>query len=265
MTDEDKKNLDQPTEGDAVAQDENKSEAKKGGMIKYVIFGVAGLVIVVAITFGVLLMLKEDPQTTDDKTTEEVTEPKKSSSKSKASKTEKEDESEDFETENDEFEDDPDEYTLDEDDQDAIDKIVDNLAFLDYEPSTGEIEIEENKISVDDSLEQVSWIEQEKEAIQKRTTELNALEKDLVKREKDINAKINRIEQAESNRISKLAKLYDGMDPRAVAQLMMNLDDETVVSILPRMKGKNASAVLQLIPSKRAARLSKKMITIAGN
>jgi flagellar motility protein MotE (MotC chaperone) len=53
------------------------------------------------------------------------------------------------------------------------------------------------------------------------------------------------------------------MEPRAVAKLMANLDDETIVSILPRMKSKNASAVLALLPPQRGARLSKQMITIA--
>jgi flagellar motility protein MotE (MotC chaperone) len=73
------------------------------------------------------------------------------------------------------------------------------------------------------------------------------------------------IEKAESTRITQLAKLYDGMDARAVAQLMANLDDLTIVSILPRMKQQNAARVLQMIPAKRAARLSKKMMTIAEN
>ena len=70
-------------------------------------------------------------------------------------------------------------------------------------------------------------------------------------------------EKEASDLIIKLAKLYDGMESRAVAKLMGNLDDETVVSILPRMKTKNASEVLQLLPAKRAAKLSKRMITIA--
>ena len=47
--------------------------------------------------------------------------------------------------------------------------------------------------------------------------------------------------------------------------LQVSLEDETVVSLLPRMKAKNASQLQQLLPPVRAARLSKKMITIAEN
>jgi hypothetical protein len=38
-----------------------------------------------------------------------------------------------------------------------------------------------------------------------------------------------------------------------------------VIAILPKMKTKNASEVLQLLPAQRAARLSKQLITIAEN
>lgn len=267
MTEEEKNKLEQPTEGDAAAVEEKNNGAKKGTLIKYMIFGVAGISIVAAIAFGVLYMLKEDPKMAENDAAEEVvTENKKSEGESKKdNKSEVSLDNEQDEKYSDDFEEETYEFALSEEEQLAIDKITDNLAFLDYQPSADEIATEDDKLSVNDSIEQVNYIEQEKEKLQKLTSELDLREKDLVKREKDINSKITRLEQAETNRISKLAKLYDGMDPRAVAQLMMNLDDETVVSIIPRMKNKNASAVLQLIPPKRAAQLSKRMITIAGN
>ena len=92
---------------------------------------------------------------------------------------------------------------------------------------------------------------------------LDARQRELDITDKKVSQKLLKLEQAESTKISNLAKLYDGMDPRAVAKLIANLDDATVVSILPRMKLKNASTVLALMPAKRGARLSKKMITIA--
>ena len=119
-------------------------------------------------------------------------------------------------------------------------------------------------MSVEDSIESVNWLEQETSKLEKLKTELDARQKELNRLDREVTNKIVRIEQTESSRVNSLAKLYDGMDSRAVARLMANLDDETVVSLLPRMKSKNASAVLQLLPSKRAAKLSKKMITIAG-
>lgn len=279
MSDEIKKN-EQPIEGDAADNLEIEDGAKKsGGFIRYLIFGASGLAVVTAIAFGVLFFLKDDPKNSEIDSAVEVVQAKTESDKSEQntddkidkeikveeSKTaEKAKKAEDEGSETTE-QPDPVEMLLSEDDEKAIDKIMNNLAFLDYEPSKDELLTEDDKLSDEDSIVEVNWIEQEKARLSKRESDLNKREKDILKLEKEVNAKITRLEQAESNRINKLAKLYDGMDPRAVAQLMMNLDDETVVSIIPRMKSKNASAVLQLIPSKRAAKLSKQMITIAGN
>ena len=60
--------------------------------------------------------------------------------------------------------------------------------------------------------------------------------------DKRVTQKLLRLEQAESAKIASLAKLYDGMDARAVARLVANLDDQTVVSIVPRMKQKKRLA-----------------------
>ncbi len=149
--------------------------------------------------------------------------------------------------------------------QDAkvIDNIMDNLAFLEYEPDLSEIESAASGMSVRDSLEKADWLEQETARLADRKAELDKRERELNRLDKEVTQKLLKLEQAETARVNTLAKLYDGMDPRAVAQLMANLDDETIVSILPRMKLKNASAVLALLPPQRGARLSKQMITIA--
>lgn len=113
-----------------------------------------------------------------------------------------------------------------------------------------------------DSARIVSWIDEQKALIEKREADLDARELDLKSIERSVDKKITRLEQVESSRTGNLARLYDGMDARAVANLMANLDDETVLSILPRMNTKNASAVLSLLPPRRAAKLSKELITI---
>ncbi len=113
-----------------------------------------------------------------------------------------------------------------------------------------------------DSIRIVEWIEAQEAEIAQRKAELDVLEKELDRRERSVDQKITRLEQVESSRTGNLARLYDGMDARAVANLMANLDDETVLSILPRMNTKNASAVLTLLPPRRAAKLSKELITI---
>ncbi|MDX9856345.1 MAG: hypothetical protein RBT76_00985 [candidate division Zixibacteria bacterium] len=153
------------------------------------------------------------------------------------------------------------------DDSGVLGDIMANLEFLDYDPevTADELSGESEGMSKEDSIEAAQWIQQETDRLAKKEEELNARQRELEILDKKVSQKILRIEQAESARVTDLAKLYDGMDPRSVAKLVANLDDETVVSILPRMKQKNASQVLSLMPAVRAAKLSKQMITIAEN
>jgi len=151
---------------------------------------------------------------------------------------------------------------LDENDPSVIEMIEENLAVLDWDPNAGMFN-EENAMSAEDSTEALNWLDNEKKKLALRESDLTQRENDLAKLDQSVSKKLLQIEYEESSRISKLAKLYDGMDSRSVVQLMANLDDKTVVSILPKMKGKNASSVLQLMPPQRAARLSKQLITIA--
>ena len=222
----------------------NEAPKKSSGFVKYIMLGGGALVIVVLASFLTLMLLKEEP-----KTEEPLEEPGETLSQD----VKQGDESELLES------------LFSESDPSILEEIQSNLAFLDYEPSKDEIVTEDMKMSVEDSVEAVNWLEAEKIRLAEKEKELNARQKEMELLDKQVSQKILKIEQAESSRIQNLAKLYDGMDARSVAKLMANLDNETVVSILPRMKTKNASAVLSLLPAKRAAVLSKKMITIAEN
>ncbi len=150
-------------------------------------------------------------------------------------------------------------------DQDAgvLEDLMSDLEFLDYQPDPSELGEEADGMSAEDSANAANWLEAEKARLVEKEKELSTREKELNNLDKKLSQKLLKLEQAESTRISNLARLYDGMEAMAVAKLMANLDDETVVAILPRMKQKNASQVLSLLPAKRAARLSKQMITIA--
>ena len=160
-------------------------------------------------------------------------------------------------------------FLLDESDQSVIDQITASLEFLDYDPEEEALAAEEaaqgSGMSEEDSLEAVDWLKSEKAALAEREKDLTRREEELERQSQEVQRKILVIEQAESTRIAKLAKLYDGMDARAVTRLMANLDDSTVVAVISRMKQKNASQVMALLSPQRAARLSKMMITIAEN
>jgi len=226
---------------------DGQSTSKKGGLMKYIIMGAAVIALIGVSVFVAMMFM-------GGKSADHLTE---QSTEAHADSTHNEQLADNADN-NDEF----DSLFFDENDPSVIDMIEENLAVMDWDPNAGMTE-EDLTMSAEDSIEAVNWLDNEKNKLIKRENDLEKREKELAKLDLSVTQKILRIELEESSRIGELAKLYDGMDSRAVAQLMANLDDDTVVSILPKMKSKNASAVLQLLPAQRAARLSKQMITIA--
>lgn len=277
---------DQPKESEAVA---DQTPAKGGLMAnkKLMIFGGAGLLVLILAAVGLFLFMGGDGPTAEagGQSTEvengEESESKKSdrSESTKSGQAKKSDEShdehesdepnfDDFET----FELDESELAgldlgLTEEELSALDRIESSLEFLDHDPNAGKqsAAAQAEIISKEDSIAEVNWLDEENNKLAVREKGVTEREQAVDRLEKEVAKKIIIIEQAESSRVAQLAKLYDGMDPRSVTRLMNNLDDATVVSIIARMKQKNASQVLSLLSPQRAARLSKKMITIAEN
>lgn len=218
-----------------------ESKPKNGGMMKMIMFGGIGAILLAVIGFGVMYFMggSDEAELVEEDETEEV--------------------AEDNESDSEEL----DESLFTEDEESIAEMIENNLAFLDYEPDASEMETDEIGMTEEDSIETATWAEKETTRLKEWKGRLDIREKELNKLDEKISQQILRIDQATSTRVSSLAKLYDNMESRSVAKLMANLDDATIVSILPRMKIKTASVVLSLFPSKRAARLSKQMITIA--
>jgi flagellar motility protein MotE (MotC chaperone) len=239
---------------------EEAAQAKTGGLLKsglfkYLLFGAGGLVAVLAVAFGTLMLLGNG-QSASDQSAEVNSE----SASNASGQPESSDSAGDSQTSGiDSIE------ALMEQGGEALDEMMAAIQALDFVPADQIPTAELLDVAGSDSAQAVNWIEQEKTRLADREKELNAREKQLNVRESQVKQKMLVLEQAESTRIAKLAKLYDGMDAGAVARLIANLDDETVVALLPRMNTKNASAVMALMPPVRGARLSKQMITIAEN
>jgi|WetSurMetagenome_2_1015567.scaffolds.fasta_scaffold316089_2 flagellar motility protein MotE (MotC chaperone) len=139
--------------------------------------------------------------------------------------------------------------------------IMKELAFLDYNPD--KIVDSQKTVVVKDSVDTLNWIQKEMAQLAEEKTRLDSRQKDLEDRESKVNLGMTKLNQAEATRIISLAKLYDGMRPDEAANLFENLDDTIVVAILPRMKPANASKILGLMPPKRAAEISTRLISIA--
>ncbi|MCX6835568.1 MAG: hypothetical protein NTW07_10635 [candidate division Zixibacteria bacterium] len=239
---------------------EEAAQAKSGGffksaLFKYLLFGAGGLVAVLAVAFGTLMLVggnkSASQQSADVKTGIASTDSGQQKSPDSIG------DSQSFEIDS--------IQALMEQGGASLDEMLATIQSLDYTPADKLPALDSAVVANSDSLQAVSWIAQEKSRLADREKALDARDKDLNVRESQVKQKMLVLEQAESSRISKLAKLYDGMDATAVAKLVANLDDETVVALLPRMNTKNASAVMAIMPPVRAAKLSKQMITIAEN
>lgn len=245
-----------------LAEEEKKAEEtteespettpkKKGSMMKIIIFSVVGIIVVAGISVGTLFLLTPSDSASSD-TASDSTHTSRDHSTDKSHATTDHEEEYDFEDENPIF-----------DEESMMEEIMKNLAEMDYQPDESELSAEVIAMSLEDSLANMDWLDREKHRLSTWEDSLRIVRKDLEKLEQTVSQQIIRIEQVESAKTATLAGLYDGMDAKAVARLMLNLDDNTIVTIIPRMKTKQASAVLSLFPPKRAAKLSKKMITIA--
>lgn len=234
---------------DQAAQAKAESPSKSG-LLKYALFGAVGLVAVVGVAFGTLMFLGGG-QSAEQGT--ETTTQAGSSAQTQAHDSTGDSQSSEIDSI----------QSLAEQGSAALDEMMAAIQALDFVPAQEVLVVDSADVASSDSA--VNWIETEKTRLTEWEKELDARDKQLNVRESQVKQKMLVLEQAESSRIAKLAKLYDGMDASAVAKLAANLDDETVVSLLPRMNAKNASAVMALMPPVRAARLSKQMITIAEN
>ena len=155
-------------------------------------------------------------------------------------------------------------------------KIMADLAFLDYVPEMeGKTQKGSQKSSgksgassviegmtPQDSVDTLNWLASELAKLEKAKAEHEKRLKTLRALEAKIDAAMARIREAEEAHTKDLARLYDGMRPEQVGKLFENLSDKAIMAIIPKMKPANAAKILAIMPPKRAANISTKMITL---
>jgi flagellar motility protein MotE (MotC chaperone) len=117
--------------------------------------------------------------------------------------------------------------------------------------------------AVQDSVDTLNWIQEEMLKLAEQQAIIDSQRQILDSIQNRVDHGLTKIELAESSRLASLTKLYDSMKPDEVARLFENLDDSLIVQILPRMKPVNAAKILALMPPKRAAVISTRLISIA--
>jgi flagellar protein FlbB len=66
--------------------------------------------------------------------------------------------------------------------------------------------------------------------------------------------------QEEAKRITKLARLYNGMKPDEAVPILNQLDDDTVIAILNKMDEDQVAKIMAQFEPRRAARLTQNML-----
>lgn len=124
------------------------------------------------------------------------------------------------------------------------------------------------------SAEEVSFfkkLSERKEELDRREAELNQLEEELQKQKKGLEDKIAQLEKTrkeisatlkdrvvqDQEKVAKLVDVYSNMKPAQAAKVIETLNEDLAVTVLDRMKKKNAAEVLNAMSSAKAKKLSE--------
>lgn len=111
-------------------------------------------------------------------------------------------------------------------------------------------------------VEQQDQLEERSRNLDRRETQMKALQEDVQRQivqlerlQREIEDAIESKKAQDIEQLEKAVSFYARMDAVAAAQSIANLDQKTAVSILMRMKDKQASAVLASMSAERSAEL----------
>lgn len=113
-----------------------------------------------------------------------------------------------------------------------------------------------------DHAAETMWIEREKKNLKLERAALDKKKKELKALHKQVQSLLGQVEEEKTQRIVMMAKLYDNMDPEAVAKQINNMADKTVIRLLPQMNTRTAAKVMALIDPKRAANITTKLLAL---
>ncbi|MDY7000406.1 MAG: hypothetical protein SVS15_01325, partial [Thermodesulfobacteriota bacterium] len=108
-------------------------------------------------------------------------------------------------------------------------------------------------------------------ALQKRQEELDRREQSLKALEKELDAKLTRMQELEARlgriiekadalkdkKLKHLVDVYSNMKAKQAAEVLQTLDEKIAVKILAGMRGRTAGEILTFVNAEKAARLSE--------
>lgn len=111
-----------------------------------------------------------------------------------------------------------------------------------------------------------------KEELDQREAELNRMEQELLVQKKDLERRLQELQetrrnissileekvQADDKKVETLVQVYSNMKPQQAAKIFESMDEDLAIEILGRMKKKSAAEIMNLIKSEKAQILTEK-------
>ncbi len=94
------------------------------------------------------------------------------------------------------------------------------------------------------------------DSLDRQMTIINAARTELESLKIEVEGLLETKKRKNEEKLNNLAKIYDGMNPIQLAEVMTGMHDSIVVEILPRMKRQKVSKILESMPPERAAVIS---------
>jgi flagellar motility protein MotE (MotC chaperone) len=120
-------------------------------------------------------------------------------------------------------------------------------------------------MSVEDSLKQMAWYEQQKKEIKDERVQLDQDRTTLQQLRDETDALLKRRKAYEDGNIAAMAKLYENMNAEEVVPILSNLSDAQVSLIISKMKKRQASEVMGKLSPERAAKITQWLISLETN
>lgn len=140
-------------------------------------------------------------------------------------------------------------------------------------PTPHVAEGKEGSMTLEDGKGLLASIQRRQKELDEREEELKAREERLTIIKRDIDSRITELEKvrseieayagkiddADNDRIRRLVKIYESMNPEEAALRLEKLDTKLAVLILSAMREKNAAKILEFVKVEKSVKLSQEL------
>jgi flagellar motility protein MotE (MotC chaperone) len=130
----------------------------------------------------------------------------------------------------------------------------------DYGEAAAAVEAAQTGGSVD-TIAELSLLERRQREIAAEEKAIAAQKEELESLRAEVEKLLGKKAKVAEEKVIYIAKLIDGMKAEEMSGLITNLDNATILAVLPKMKPQTASRVLALLPPKRAAEITKELLS----